>query len=126
LKVKTISIILIHAFVGWVFCGVTMGICMALTTIDNALDIHAALTPFFFFVVSMNYFRKYNHISPIKTATAFITFVILMDFFIVALLINRSLEMFSSALGTWIPFILIFSSTYITGTMVTCNRNRAL
>jgi hypothetical protein len=41
--------------------------------------------------------------------------VIAADFFVVALLINRSLEMFASLLGTWIPFALIFTSTYVTG-----------
>jgi len=38
-----------------------------------------------------------------------------VDFFVVALLIMGSLEMFGSALGTWIPFALIFASTYLTG-----------
>jgi hypothetical protein len=37
---------------------------------------------------------------------------------VVALLINRSLEMFASLLGTWIPFALIFASTYLTGLIV--------
>jgi len=41
-----------------------------------------------------------------------------MDFFVVTLLINRSLEMFTSLLGTWIPFALIFTSTYLTGLLV--------
>jgi hypothetical protein len=44
--------------------------------------------------------------------------VIAMDFFVVALLINRSLEMFTSPLGTWIPFALIFISTWLTGLVV--------
>jgi hypothetical protein len=45
----------------------------------------------------------------------FVGFVMAVDFLIVALLINRSLEMFASLLGTWIPFALIFTSTYLTG-----------
>jgi hypothetical protein len=44
-----------------------------------------------------------------------VSFVIIVDFFIVALLINKSLDMFASLLGTWIPFVLIFTSTYLTG-----------
>jgi len=39
--------------------------------------------------------------------------------FVVAVLINRSFEMFTSLLGTWIPFALIFLSTYLTGLAVT-------
>jgi hypothetical protein len=41
--------------------------------------------------------------------------VITVDFFVVALLINRSMNMFASLLGTWIPFALIFISTFVTG-----------
>ena len=41
-----------------------------------------------------------------------------LDFFVVALIINRGLEMFASLLGTWIPFALIFTSTYLTGVAV--------
>ena len=41
--------------------------------------------------------------------------VAVLDILIVALLIERSFEMFTSILGTWIPFLLIFGSTYLTG-----------
>jgi hypothetical protein len=37
-----------------------------------------------------------------------------MDFFLVALIIIRSLDMFRRFLGTRIPFTLIFASTYLT------------
>jgi len=103
-------------------CGATMGAGMALTTITNALYIHAIAAPLFFIVISFNYFKKYNHLSPIKTAVLFVAFVIFVDFFVVALLINRNLEMFSNILGTWIPFILIFISTYATGRIITHKR----
>jgi hypothetical protein len=39
----------------------------------------------------------------------------IVDFIVVGLAINRSLEMFSSLLGTWIPFAMIFASTWLTG-----------
>ncbi|OGO29181.1 MAG: hypothetical protein A2136_06615 [Chloroflexi bacterium RBG_16_54_11] len=57
--------------------------------------------------------------SPLKTAIIFVAFVMVVNFFGVALLINRSLEMFVSLLGTWIPFMLIFTSTLLTGWWVT-------
>jgi hypothetical protein len=53
--------------------------------------------------------------TPLQTATLFVSFVIAMDFVVVALFINRNLEMFASLLGTWIPFALIFTSTFVTG-----------
>jgi len=65
------------------------------------------------------YFREFHHIAPLQTALIFVGFVIAMDFFVVALLINRSVEMFASGLETWIPFALIFAATYVTGMYAT-------
>jgi hypothetical protein len=109
-----IIIILVHAFVGWALCAATLGIGMIATTLDNALVIHAVGAPLFFTFVSLVYVNKFNYTSPFQTAAIFLAFVLAVDFFIVALLINKSLEMFTSLLGTWIPFALIFVSTYLT------------
>jgi hypothetical protein len=114
---KTI-IVLAHAFIGWVLCAGTMGIGMSLTSLNNALIIHAIAAPVFFAGISLIYFRKFNYTTPLQTAFIFIAFVVAMDFFVVAMLINRSFEMFTSLLGTWIPFTLIFISTYLTGLFV--------
>src|SRR5512138_895581 len=97
-------ILLAHAFVGWALCAATMGIGMAVTTLDHTLIIHAIGAPIFFCGVSFVYF---------------LTFVVAMDFFLVAMLINHSFEMFTSILGTWLPFALIFTSTYLTGYFIT-------
>jgi hypothetical protein len=45
----------------------------------------------------------------------FVGIVIFLDIFPVATVINQSFEMFASLLGTWIPWALIFLSTYLTG-----------
>jgi len=111
-------VILAHAFVGWALCAATMGVGMAVTSLENALIAHAIAAPVFFAIVSLVYFRKFNFTSPLRTAAIFLAFVIAMDFFVVALLINKSFEMFASLLGTWIPFALIFLSTYLTGLYV--------
>lgn len=107
--------ILIHAFIGWALCAATMGIGMATTTLTKALIIHAIGAPIFFSIISYYYFRKFSYTTPIQTAVIFVCFVMVVDFIVVALIINRSLDMFSSVLGTWLPFILIFGSTYLTG-----------
>jgi hypothetical protein len=107
--------ILAHAFIGWALCAATMGIGMAATSLQNALIIHAIGAPIFFAIVSLIYFKKFNYTTPLQTAFIFVAFVMVVDFFVVALLINRSLDMFASLLGTWIPFVLIFSSTYLMG-----------
>ena len=115
MNLQKLLIILAHAFVGWMLCAATMGIGMATTSLSNTLIIHAIGAPIFFTIVSLVYFSKFNYTSPLQTALIFVGFVIVVDFFVVALLINRSLAMFASWLGTWIPFALIFLSTSVTG-----------
>lgn len=118
MNTRKIIIILIHAVIGWALCAATMGIGMSVTSLQNTLIIHMIAAPIFFTILSLVYFSKFNFTSPLQTALIFTGFVIIVDFFVVALLINRSLEMFTSLLGTWIPFALIFTSTYLTGIVV--------
>lgn len=115
MNLKVWRTILAHALIGWTLCAATMGIGMAVTSIEITLIVHLLGAPVFFFFVSRNYFRKYNYTSALKTAGMFLGFVILVDFLIVALMINGSLEMFASPMGTWLPFLFIFTSTYMTG-----------
>lgn len=115
MNIKKILIILVHAFIGWALCAATMGIGMATLSLDTTLIVHAIGAPIFFAILSLIYFRKFHFTSPLQTAVIFVGFVIVVDFFVVALIISRSLEMFASLLGTWIPFALIFVSTYLTG-----------
>jgi hypothetical protein len=91
---------------------------MILTTVETALIIHAIGAPIIFTTVSLSYFNKYNYTTPLKTGLIFVGFIIFMDFFLVAMIVMNSFEMFASLLGTWIPFALIFISTYITGTLI--------
>jgi hypothetical protein len=121
---KKLAVIFIHALIGWALCAATMGVGMALTTLEKTLVIHAIGAPIYFSLVSQVYFSRFNWTSPFRTAVIFTGFVIFVDFFVVALLINKSLAMFASLLGTWIPFGLIFVSTYLTGRAV--NRNGML
>jgi Na+/phosphate symporter len=108
-------IVLVYAFMGWTLCGVVMFIGTAVTSEFIALIIHAVAAPIIFAVVSSFYFKKYNLTTPLESAVLFVAFVVLLDFVIVALLIDKSLAMFGNVLETWIRFILIFISTYYTG-----------
>jgi hypothetical protein len=119
---KTV-IILLHAFVGWALCAATIGIGMSTTTLENALVIHAVAAPIIFTLISLVYFNKFHFTTPLITAVIFVSFVMAMDFFVVALLINKSLDMFTSLLGIWIPFALIFTSTLLTGLYKTGRSN---
>lgn len=115
---KAIGPIGVHAFIGWALCTASIAIGMATMTIENALIVHAVGAPIFFTIVSLSYFRRFSYTTPLQTAILFVGFVILMDLFVVSLLVLKSFEMFTSLLGTWIPFTLIFISTYLTGRLV--------
>jgi hypothetical protein len=71
-----------------------------------------------FTCLSPVYFRRSMAWSPLRTAAVFLGVVAVMDVFVVALLVERSFEMFASILGTWLPFLLIFGSTWCTGVAV--------
>ena len=116
---KKVLLILIHGAVGWALCGATMGIGMGVMSLQSTLVVHAVLAPIFFSALSLLYFRRFNFTTPLQTAVIFLLFVMFVDFFVVALLIQKNLDMFTSPLGTWIPFGLIFISTYGTGLILT-------
>jgi hypothetical protein len=118
MNLSKIVILLAHAFVGWVLCFATIGVGRAITSMEITLIVHAILAPIFFAIVSLVYFHKFNFTTPLQTAVIFIAFVMAMDFFVVAILINKSFEMFASLLGTWVPFALIFAATYLTGLII--------
>ncbi|HVP22193.1 MAG TPA: hypothetical protein VMS73_10075 [Anaerolineaceae bacterium] len=118
MNIRKIAVLLGFAFAGWALCDLTMVIGMAVTTMNTILIIHAIAAPIYFAVLSWFYFRNFHYTTPLQTAAIFISFVVFMDLFLVALLINKSLDMFTSLIGTWIPFALIFSSTFLTGLLV--------
>jgi len=115
---KGAAVAVVHGLVGWVLCGVTMGVGMRVTTLKTALILHALAAPLIFTALSLVYSRRPGSWSPLRTAATFLGVVIVMDVFVVALLIQRSFEMFASVFGTWLPFLLIFVSTWWTGIAV--------
>jgi hypothetical protein len=118
-QAKKCVLVLVLAFVGWAVCAAIIGIGMTISSQMNALIAHAIGAPVVFALISLFYFKRFRFTTPLQTAVIFLAFVILMDFFVVAFIIMRSFEMFASMLGTWIPFLLIFLSTYATGMYVT-------
>lgn len=118
LSFRHVATILALALLGWALCGAVMFGGITLFSIDTAINVHAVAAPVIFSAISWLYFRRLRYTAPLTTATVFTLTVITLDFFIVALLINRSFDMFRSVLGTWIPFGLIFLSTLLTGSAI--------
>jgi len=125
MSIKSVAVVVAHGLVGWALCGGTMGVAMKMTTLGTALIVHAMAAPVIFAAVSLIYFHGVASWSPLRTAAAFVVVVVVMDFFVVALLIEQSFKMFESILGTWLPFVLIFISTWWTGLAVSRASRRA-
>ncbi len=118
-EIRKTAVVLALGLVGWALCGGIMYAGMAITSMENAIIIHAIGAPIVFGVISLIYFKAFNYTTPLKTAIIFVSVVVFMDVFLVALFIEKSFEMFTSLLGTWIPWALLFTSTYLTGSYVT-------
>lgn len=102
--------IALHALVLWVLCGAVMG--MVFLPLGTRLVVHAVAAPVFAAVISAAYTARFGYTGPLATAAAFLAFIAVVDFFLVALIVNRSLDMFRSVLGTWLPFALIFAAAW--------------
>ena len=122
MNLKKAIIVLVHAVVGWGICGAIIGIGRNVTTMEITLILHAIGAPVFFAIIALFYFKYFNYTPPLQTAIIFVSFVIFMDVFLVALYIEKSFAMFTSILGTWIPFVLIFMATYTTGLYLNSRR----
>ncbi len=118
MELKKKSIVLLFALIGWLICASLMGVGMRLFPMQVALIIHAVGGTIAFGILSFTYHKKFNYTRPLMTALVFIGFTVLVDFFLVALIVNKSLDMFKSPLGTWIPFASIFVVTYLMGIWV--------
>lgn len=115
---KKTLIVLIFAFAVWVFCGALVGIGRQVISMETTLVVHAIGAPIGAALFSWPYFRFFGYTGPIVTAAIFVVSALVLDFFVVALLIEKSFEMFSSIVGVWIPQALIFSATYLVGHLV--------
>jgi hypothetical protein len=115
LDLKAAVIIAIHGIVGWALCGSIVMIGREFWPMDTTLIIHA---PIIAGGLSLIYFNFFNYTSPLQTAAIFVGIAILMDLVVVALLIEKSFEMFASLIGTWIPWALMFISTYLVGSQI--------
>ena len=110
------AILLAHAVVGWAWCGALTGVGRRFLSMEATLVLHAVGAPIGFAILSCIYHRYFGFTRPIVTALIFTLVVITLDVFVVAMIFERSFDMFRSPLGTWIPFALNFAATWGVGT----------
>jgi menaquinone-dependent protoporphyrinogen oxidase len=107
-----------HALVGWAVCGLLMEILLAVASQRVALWVHGFVAPLVFVAVAWHYFRRPGAREARDTAFFFIFLTALLDLFVIAGLVQRSLAMFRSMFGTWLPLLLIFLATWATGAVM--------
>ena len=102
-----------------------MGIGPLLTNMKTTLMVHLILGPIGFGLLSVFYHKKFGYTRPLVTAAVFLLFVAGMDFLLVGLIILKSLEMFTSVIGIWLPFALIFLFSFGGGALVEKSKQKA-
>ena len=96
---KKALVVLLFAFVVWAFCGALVGIGRQFMSMETTLIVHAIGAPMGAALFSWPYFRFFGYTGPVVTAVVFVVSALVLDFSVVALLIEKSFEMFSSIIG---------------------------
>jgi hypothetical protein len=92
-----------------------MGVLLAMASPTTALVVHAVGAPLIFAAITAHLYQRSGGGRPIVVAATFAAIVVILDALVVASLIQRSFAMFLSAMGTWVPFGLIFVASFATG-----------
>lgn len=111
-------ILAIFAALSWALCGSIVFIGRQFWSMETTLIIHALGVPVISFAVSWLYFTYFHYTTPLQTAVIFTLTAIFLDVIVVATFIEGSYAMFASFIGTWLPFALMFLTTYVTGTWI--------
>jgi menaquinone-dependent protoporphyrinogen oxidase len=114
---RSIPRLLAHGVVGWGL-GAVLVTALQLVNVGAALVIHAIAAPLIFILIARRYFRARGAREALPTAIVWTAIVALLDLTVVAIFVQRSLEMFESMTGTWLPFALIFAAVWTTGTVL--------
>ncbi|MDP6805385.1 MAG: hypothetical protein QF902_08650 [Rhodospirillales bacterium] len=112
MSLHDLLVLFLIALPPWAACGATMVIGMAKTTLNLTLALHAVVAVVGFGAASYLYFHwTASAVTPLQAATVLTAVVVILDVFVVAMLFQRSFEMFRSFAGTWLPFALIFAAS---------------
>jgi hypothetical protein len=82
---------------------------------DTTLLVHAVVAALAFGFLAWHYSGRYPETSALRVSVAMLGVVVGLDALVVAPFLERSYAMFRSVLGTWVPFALIFTASYIAG-----------
>ncbi len=118
IDIHAAALLSLGAFVVWLACGLTIALGRPAFGVETTLRLHAIAAPIFAALVSLAFFARFRAVPPLAAAAFVTAFIIVLDAALVAPVFEKSYAMFGSILGTWLPFLLIFAATYLTGAWV--------
>ena len=107
-----------HGIVGWAACAALTAGLLATVSTTGVLWGHGIAAPLIFIVVSWHYFSSQGAREPGEVAVEFTAIVVFFDLVVVGGWIEGSNAIFRSIVGTWLPFVLIFAASYLTGFLI--------
>ena len=105
----------LHGAVGWGACAATMGLLLATLPLHAALLVHGLVVPVLFGGVAQHYFREPGARDPLPAALGFVAVTALLDLVFIGGVVHRGVAIFGSVAGTWVPFLLVFVTTWCVG-----------
>ncbi len=109
--------LLAYAVAAWA-ASAALAALGGLATGGATVAVHAVATPLIFGAVAIGYFRARGARDPVPTAFVFTAVALVLDAVVFGLVASRSLALFASILGTWLPLALIFLVTWAVGFVV--------
>ncbi len=114
-KTRQFSSLITHAFLGWCWSGALTGLGQLLISLETLLIIHTFLGPLGIGLLAWRFHQNFPGIQPLNTACWFTGIIIFLNVVLTAPFFENSFSIFSSIIGTWLPFILIFGAVYLAG-----------
>jgi hypothetical protein len=65
ISLRKALVLLAHALVVWIVCGVTIGIGRTFMTMDATLAVHAVVAPTVSALVALFYVKRFNYTTPL-------------------------------------------------------------
>jgi len=106
-----------YGLAGWALLAIAMLGLTPLVSAGFAVTIHFILAPLVFAALAASYFKAPGAWEPMPTAGIFTAIVVALDALLLAWLSTEGFALFANVWATWVPYVLIFVATWMTGSI---------
>ena len=100
---------------GWLVSAACLSVTFWLASLHTAFAVHGFALPVVLSLVALVYFRREEAMPPLRAALLFAVLALVLEVVLSRFLASRSYEPLTSAVGTWIPVLLVFFATWLIG-----------